>query len=101
MTPRIKVRNGTPNSDGSLCFSCRNAIRIKTTHGGEYLRCGVLGEFLKKRIANCSEYEDKGKPSVYELKQIAWMLETDKVRGPVGFAPPKKQRDIEDIISGD
>ena len=86
---RVKVRGGTVNhGDPSLCSSCRHAITIKGARlGDELVSCGFRWQL--RRISfpatSCSEYVDRGQPTLEDMEEIAWMLRSSPSRKKVGF----------------
>lgn len=95
----IKIRNGTANeSEASKCLSCRNATVIRGRSASErFISCGIIGaresaRSLPRHVTECSEHDPKDTPSLLDMRAIAWTLETDKSRGKIGFAPPKKNQ---------
>lgn len=90
----INVRNGTPKDDGRpLCMSCRFGFHIQSATGNEKIICNYMshGYEIRKKIVKCSMWEEKSKPNRYDFEQLAWTLQTDKTRGPIGFQPPDRR----------
>jgi hypothetical protein len=44
-------------------------------------------------VLECSLYDEKNKPSKYEMEKIAWTVET-RNRGPKGFVPSPEENEI-------
>lgn len=89
---RINVKNGTPSShtNESLCLSCKNGISATTNMGKQYIKCYSFDNFVNEKIIKCSDYAKRGEPDLYEFEKLAWTLQTDKNRGPIGFQPPPR-----------
>lgn len=102
---RIKVRDGTPVGNVSLCTTCRNGHTVKTGRLHTIVICtkysmdGVT--CFPQPVVECSEYDDKRMPSKWDMEAIAWTIQT-RNRGPAGFqgseteieiVPPKKKDD--------
>jgi len=94
----LKVEGGTPKgSSPSLCMTCRNATVI---HGTKYtiIECSELSSAGSKQlmeiqpITRCSYYDDKSKPSLSHMTDIAWELKPNKKTGKLGFQMPEEKR---------
>lgn len=94
----IKVRDGTPKTATSLCVTCRNATIVKGTNLQQLVRCSDLERLINFPVADCTGYENKAHPRMYQLEEIAWIVQS-RARGPAGFqgdrteieiVPPKK-----------
>lgn len=86
-----KVMGGTPKGGSSMCSSCRQAHRIVGVNLQEEIYCqakvGVSRIFFP--VVECSLYDDKSRPSLYAMEEIAWHV-TSRNRGPVGFSDESK-----------
>src|SRR5271170_7024706 len=102
-----KVIGGTAKGTGSLCDTCTHVHKIRSKGLHEETYCRLDTPYLRIRfpIESCSEYEDKRRPSLYEMKKIAWRIES-RNRGPVGFEdsvreisinPPVKKPEDDDV----
>lgn len=92
--PRIKVLGGTADlSSPALCHSCRKATIIKgESYKHEVVICGALnhpGDRITFKVTSCSVYDNKNSVSLYEMRQIAWVLQTDEKKRQIGFVPIK------------
>jgi len=96
----FKIVGGT-KPDKRLCDSCRNSMIMTDSTGREHIKCIQLSKNLNMemsgyenvpgRIVECSEYKDKNVQTLYELNQIAWVLEHDEKKKPMGFKPPMSE----------
>lgn len=87
---QISVRGGTSfGGKENLCTSCANGLLTEMSHGREILQCMVARQFMSAKVVKCSEYFKRGQPTKYDYESIAWTLQTDRNRGPIGFQPPK------------
>lgn len=89
----IKVKEGTPKFNTSLCNSCRNA-HIMRYENNEVTLCDELHpaqNIITRPVTTCNRYDDNSRPSLYDMRQIAWTLETNADKKFTGFAPPKKE----------
>lgn len=103
----IKVYGGTTKCESSLCLSCRNATVV---HGqtGVLIECSVLyrenGRIVAamQPVVACSEYDDKARPSLSNMREIAWELTPNKKTGKLGFVSPdvKKIKTLTDPTTG-
>lgn len=83
-----KVRGGTPRGGSeSMCKSCRLAQITKGINNQELVLCRAAGNSLMRvnfPVVECSVYEDKSQPPLYEMQNIAWIVKS-RNRGPMGF----------------
>ncbi len=91
----VKVKDGTRGSK-SLCTSCHYSHIIKGTSDSQELTiCAKLnswqGGVVPFRIVDCNEYSDKAMPALSDMRQLAWVLSTDKQK-KFGFQSPKDWR---------
>lgn len=90
----INIRNGTPKNDRrALCLSCRFGFHTQSATGNDRILCTYLhkGLVVREKIVKCAMWEDKTKPNKYDFENLAWTLQTDKNRGPIGFQPPDRK----------
>lgn len=86
----LKIREGTPRHDGpSLCESCRSATIVRgRTINEEIVHCSELGRTnnrIRFIVRSCNAYANRAEPTLYDLRQIAWELRTDKSGQRIGF----------------
>jgi hypothetical protein len=93
----LKVQNGTQRSDVNLCLSCRMALHIQSAQSSnEVLLCSASGQpplRISEPVGKCSGYLDKNQPTLYDLRDIAWTLMTDKGGRSLGFHSPEELRE--------
>ena len=86
---RVKVQGGTAaNDEPSLCVTCRYATIIKGARlRDEITQCELLYGRVPIRfpVTSCSGYSDKRRPSVREMEDIAWILQSDAKKNEIGF----------------
>jgi len=70
-----------------MCATCRNAHRIVGINLQSVIFCRATshGERITFPVSECSVYDDKRVPSLYDMQQIAWEVHS-RNRGPAGFA---------------
>ncbi len=82
---RFKVHASTAEG---LCRSCSRAHYRKDVRGRELLLCRATGDVphrILTPIVECRDYEKHGEPPLWELRQIAWTLCSDKKGNLIGF----------------
>lgn len=82
-----KVIGGTPIGTRSMCDTCRAAHRVIGLNRQEVVMCRQTNPMLRITfpVSECSVYDDKRTPSLYQMEQIAWNV-TARNRKPTGFA---------------
>ena len=87
---RIKIRGGTASTgEPSLCLTCRFATVVKgASLRDEIVECSQLS-YGRNRVTFpvtlCSEYSDRGQPSLQAMEEIAWVLRSDPKKNQIGF----------------
>lgn len=81
-----KVRGGTPKAASSMCLSCRLAQVTRGINCEEIVICRSNGQGVRVSfpVVECSMYDDKSLPPLYEMQNIAWVIKS-RNRGPMGF----------------
>jgi len=102
----FKVHNGTrPDGLHPLCYTCsRGTIMRGAAESREEIYCGSINEFIKTRVVECTGYQDKRLTDLWDMRQAAWILSTDKAKNKIGFAPYvkwKEEHKYEDLLPGD
>lgn len=81
----IKVKGGTRPDGPSICSGCRRSVTmLGAADSDEKVYCHEIGEFLKTRVVQCSSFEDKSKPTLYDMRDAALILVMKKNR-EIGF----------------
>jgi len=87
----IKVKNGT-RPDVDLCRSCCFATIAKGSGGTqEVKRCSQLDQRVLFPVNDCSSWQEKGVTALWEMQQIAWVVEL-KGDCRIGFLSPTDRR---------
>lgn len=97
------VRGATPKTAPSLCERCINGTHVRGQNFEEIMFCHDMRRDIPFPVDTCSSFEDRSKASLYDMKKIAWNVES-RVRGRTGFTvtgssaeieitPPKKRED--------
>lgn len=91
----FKIHNGTVRGDVNLCLGCRMSHRtVGSLSGRETITCNANynhPRVMREPIANCSQYQDKNKPTLSDMAEIAWTLMTDKGGRKIGFQSPEQR----------
>ena len=92
----IKVFQGTRSIDAPrLCDSCSNGVVMRgPADSEEYIHCSLMEKPIKMRVTECNRYVDRTKPSLWAMKEIAWVLQSDSKRQKIGFVTAKEWRKL-------
>lgn len=92
MSTRLKVLGGTRSLDAPrLCDSCQSGVVLRgASDSDELIHCTVMERDVKTRVVECSRYIDRSRPSLWDMRQIAWVLQTDSKRQKIGFLRAKE-----------
>ena len=86
-----RIQDGTTFGGSDLCATCRFAMRRKgASTGFSETRCAALGNtpIVPVKIASCSTYLEKGRLTLQEMENVAWVIEQ---RGKhIGFLSPEE-----------
>jgi hypothetical protein len=85
----FKIVKGTRSMNAPrLCESCGNSVVMRgPAEGEEQVFCSQIQGNVTMRVTECSRYEDRGKPSLWDMRHIAWVLDVDSKRQRIGFLP--------------
>lgn len=70
--------------DKGLCSKCEFLEYVKFEDGSSMVKCSWFSKILRKRVESCSEFAVKGRASLREMKDAAWLIDVDP-RRKVGF----------------
>jgi hypothetical protein len=99
MSTRVKVLNGTRSLCAPrLCDTCQSGIvRRGPSESNEEIYCTLMKRNVEMRVVECSRYVDRSRPSLWDMRQIASVLQTDSKRQKIGFLRAKEwERKFED-----
>jgi len=87
MSTRLKVLGGTRSMDAPrLCDSCQfGVVRRGAPESDEEIFCKLTEQRLGRAVVECNRYVDRNLPSLWDMRQIAWVLDTDSKRQRIGF----------------
>lgn len=91
----LKIHNGTVRGDVNLCLSCRfSHCTTSAQTGRDFIACNVNYSHpirMNEAVARCNQYQDKNKPTLSDMNEIAWTLMTDKGGRKIGFQSPEQR----------
>lgn len=99
MATRLKVLDGTRSLHAPrLCDSCvSGVVRKGASESDEHVFCRTTRCDVPLRVVECNQYHDRALPSLWDMRQIAWVLQTDSKRQKIGFMRAKEwERKYED-----
>jgi hypothetical protein len=90
----VKVQGGTAEHGvPSLCLSCRNGVHVKGPRVSDVVtHCRAIPyrpAQVTFPVTSCSDYDDRSKPSLWKMEEIAWVLRSDPTRNRIGFVHAK------------
>ena len=90
---KINIRGGTRSStQRTLCEGCAHATIVQGAGQNDRLvKCGGTGEILLFTVETCSAYRAFGTPTLYEMKEMATVIEV-RQHG-VGFYTAEQWRE--------
>jgi hypothetical protein len=75
-----------------LCGSCRHATLAETRNGKLLIRCDWFSRPIDEPIAVCSKHSDRRLPSLSDMRNTAWILQTDDRKRAIGFISNQQWR---------
>src|SRR5262245_4442228 len=92
MSTRLKVLSGTRSSHAPrLCDTCDSGVvRKGASDSDEAVYCRITKGELNTRVVECSRYVNRSQPSLWDMRQTAWVLQTDSKRQKIGFLRAKE-----------
>ena len=86
-----RVQDGTTFGGADMCATCRYAFKRKGAQTGfDQTRCNAVqnSPIVPVKMASCSAYLEKGRMSLGEMNEVAWIVEA---RGKsIGFLSPEE-----------
>ena len=106
MSTHLKIPSGTRSTQAPrLCDTCQSGvIRRGAAESDEHIYCAFIAREVRTRVVECNRYEDRTRPALWAMKQIAWVLRTDSKRQPLGFvraADWERQHENENLLPPD
>jgi hypothetical protein len=90
----VRIKNGTPLHGPSLCETCSRAHIARGFGEGEVLViCQATSpeHRVRYRVRECSNYVELQRETLYEMKQIAWILMPREGKRKAGFVPARDE----------
>jgi len=86
----------TPNFSANLCETCKYSSIVKgCRYKDQIIYCNEMGKDILFPVNECSSYATKNAQSLYEMKQVAWILTTKGKGKEIGFV---KRRELPEAI---
>jgi len=87
MSTRMKVVGGTRSLESPrLCDTCQYGVVTRgAPESDEEIYCMYTKQRLARAVVECNRFTDRNLPSLWEMRQIAWVLDTDSRRQRIGF----------------
>jgi hypothetical protein len=103
MSTHLKILRGTRSADAPrLCDTCQSGlVRRGAADSDEQIFCTIVEDEVRTRVVECNRYVDRSQPSLWDLRQIAWVLRTDTKRQKLGFLPAREWEKVhsdEDLL---
>jgi len=105
---KIYVKNGTPANTGSLCENCAMGFVARGYGETELLVvCNAMRPAQQVRFAirTCTGYVERNKPAIWEMEEIARVLDPVALKRDIGFSRDestgKKDEKIELVLDKD
>lgn len=85
-TLHFQVVNGTRANEARLCDSCADGVVMRgSSRNEEIVFCEEMQRNVGIHVVECNRYKVGGQPSLYDMREIAWVLQTDSKRQKIGF----------------
>jgi len=103
MSTLLKIMSGTRSPESPrLCDTCDSGmVHRGAAESDEHVYCTIIERQVHTRVVECNRYQNRSRPSLWDLRQIAWVLRTDARRQPMGFvraAEWERQHKDEELI---
>jgi hypothetical protein len=88
----FNVKNGTPLHGPSLCETCSRAhVRRGYRESELFIVCRATDPEYEVRfpVRDCSSYSDRNRQTLYDMEQIAWVLQPRGPKRQAGFVSPR------------
>jgi len=85
------VQNGTPFGP-RLCDRCRMAQIMRGDGLQDNVYCRSTAQHVRLRVVECNSFDDKSRPSLWDMTQMAWVLATSSGGRVIGFVSAKEFR---------
>lgn len=103
-TLQLKIFKSSPSDSKRLCETCSNSVIMRGAAASEEIvHCHAMGSAVAIRVVDCNRYCEGGRPSLWDMRQIAWVLDIDNKRQRIGFlraAEWRRANDDQDVLGG-
>ena len=78
----------------NLCATCRHGtvIDFSAETAPDIVHCSQISERIRFPVYKCTDYDHKLSKDLWELKEEAWIIDTNSRSKFLGFAKPKSDR---------
>ena len=102
---QMKVFQGTRSAGAPrLCDSCSNGVVLRgAADSEEYVYCSLVEKPIAIRVTQCNRYADRSQAPLWVMQEIAWVLQTNASREPIGFLNArdwKRQNEGQNLVPG-
>jgi hypothetical protein len=99
----MKVLNRTRSALAPrLCDTCQSGVVQRgAADSDEHIYCKFIRREVRTRVIECNVYSDRSQPSLWDLPEIAWVLDIDSRRQRIGFVRAnewERQHENEELI---
>ena len=87
LAPLVKIQAGTRSDGTRLCDTCHSGTIMRgAADSDETVYCSQINQRLvPTRVVECNRYQDRTKPTLWDMEQIAWILVTRGAGKQIGF----------------
>jgi len=82
-----------------LCGSCRYASLAETKNGRLLIECDWFDRNIREPIVRCSKHSDLRNPGLSDMRNTAWILQTDQKKKVIGFISNQEWRKSRSLIN--
>jgi hypothetical protein len=98
----LKIQNGTRTGGRRLCETCAEAVVMRGVSAKEeVVFCEQTRRSVPIDVMECNRYKEGGKPSLWDMRQVAWILDVDSRRQRIGFQTAtewRRRHDDEEVV---
>lgn len=77
------MKEKTSSDNTHLCKTCARGMQYSTTDNLTKTFCHSLGSHIKGKVCDCTDYYNRSLPSLRDLYETAYILDTSKKQ--IGF----------------
>src|SRR5579859_6209648 len=89
----FRIATGATATDPSLplCSDCKRVWKMKDSRGNVTFRFQIMGQTLRAKVVECSQFHPANEPDIHEYESLAWLLSPND-KGEPAFV---RLRDLE------